>query len=917
MKRTILCSIIVTSLLGCNDSGDQIGLTDNVIDDYDKGLSAIQTLNVGSKSDRDDPILKSFYSKVISQAIEYNNSIHFDKENEFWSDLPLMGENMHSTQFALERLTLMSQAYIIPGQLYLNEELLNNINKALNVFVDKYYDGKHEITDWYFFQIGIPRELTTLVANLNQYLDYDLKKRVYDSIAVYQPSLEALWTGRTDSGFEDKQTSANRIDIAWGLLARGLMLKNDADIELAKKSFSTSPTDAYKKEKNALPYTAGAFELSTIDGFREDGSYVFHGSLPYSNGYGLDLLNRAAEILYIINGTDFDFTQSEKDKILDDAFKRIDEAYLPWLKDGLGLDPTAGRAVDRGFEQNFGKGQWAIQGLIKYYVLANYGSDPVVNSERKAKLGTFIKSFLNDEEGFYSKYGSDSKLYQKHKFENYLTQALTIKMGDEIKSSPYVYKKEPLLGTYVFGEMDRAVHRRDDFTFAVSSHSFRTGNFEIVGYEGSSMCYSADGMTYIYDSDISQYSDYWVVFDKSRPAGVTNDGKLPDNPFDCTWSSTSTYQRKSRLTWSGGVADTEENFGVFGMDYKDWQWSGSNLIYGFLNLRNQDPNVEAKKSWFMFDDYILALGSDISCNKDCSSIETTIDNRKASINNDVYVDGNKWQGADTISSVNYLHISGNTGNGLGVVFPETENLKINRSHREGDWLYTSARAGKLMDSTYVESDFIRVSIPHGDNGNDDYSYILMPEKDNGYLEHNYLDVASKFSILKKDSDLHLIEYIPKSTYAMNIFSKPSNSFTKLSSSRVLEEFKNHNNLNTPLTGTIASELLTAAETETFYGVDNGIKSTGSASVMYRLLNNELTLWVSQPTRDVMSVVLDFSGTGMKATSVISGKDNIVLNSDGSKAVVKFDLAYIGTAMVITDPKWLGKGLTYKFKIDME
>ncbi|MCG3729315.1 polysaccharide lyase family 8 super-sandwich domain-containing protein [Vibrio cincinnatiensis] len=912
-----ICAIAIAMLAACNDSGDTIGTTQVINDDYDLGLMRYQELFLGLKGERGNSIYTPLFSKTVLEANKYNNSIHFDKEGEFWSDLPLLGENMHSTHFSIKRLGEMSQAYVLPGDLQYNRSLLNTIETALNIFTAKYYreDGVPN-GNWYEWQIGIPQELMKIVSNIGTELNPETKDRIYASITNYMPSINALYTGRTGSGYEDKQTNANRVDMAWTMLAKGLMSKNDDDIEQSKKAFITFENDNYKDVTNALPMTAGAFELSTYDGFREDGSYVFHGSVPYSNGYGLDLINRAPEMLFVLNGTEFDFTQEEKDKILDDAFTRLFDSYLPWLKDGLGLDATAGRAVDRGFEQNYGKGQWAVQGLIKFYSLADLGSDTTVNSERKAKLGIFIKSFLTDEENYYGKFGSSSDLYKNHKIENYAKQALTIKYADIIKSSPYAYRKEPLIATYVFSEMDRVVHRREDFTFAISSHSYRTANFEIVGYEGAKGCYSADGMTYIYDNDVSQYSDYWVSFDNTRPAGVTNDGLLPDNPQDCSWSANNAFQRKSALTWSGGVADQDDNFGVFGLDYKDWQWNGSSLLMGFLQLRNQEPNVEAKKSWFMFDDYVLALGSDIKCNLDCSNVETTIDNKKLTGVPSVTIDGSQWGGSENISTVNYMHIKNNTSKGLGVIFPDTENINLKKEHRSGDWLYMSNRAAKLMDSTKVEREYLRTYINHGDNGNNSYAYILAPEVDKNYLDNNYTNIVDMFDIIENSENTHVVEYLPKSIFAMNIFDEPSNEFITESSSLILNEFESNNNANVPLSQGIADQILAASDSELFHGNSNGIKATGSSSIMYKLDGKELTIWASQPTRTVMSMVLDISAIGV-ADSVSSGSDNVKLSADGKKAVVKFDLTYIGTAMVVTSPKWLAKGNTYKFSLNLQ
>ena len=56
-----ICAIVIAMLTGCNDSGDTIGTTQVINDDYDLGLMRYQELFLGSKAERGNYIYSSFY----------------------------------------------------------------------------------------------------------------------------------------------------------------------------------------------------------------------------------------------------------------------------------------------------------------------------------------------------------------------------------------------------------------------------------------------------------------------------------------------------------------------------------------------------------------------------------------------------------------------------------------------------------------------------------------------------------------------------------------------------------------------------------------------------------------------------------------------------------------------------------------
>ncbi len=912
MKMKLLASLLAALCLnGCNDSGST-AVDSEPKTSWQQDLKNVQELIVGREGERDSAIYKAFFARIHSDAKTYMDTIVFNQEKMLWPDYPQSGSEDYSNEmhFFAQRLNVMSQAYITPGPLYLNPELWQKINQGLDAFLTRIYlsgnDGGKQVGGWYEWQIGVPQELMSLVANLDGYLGETLKRRITDSVDTYLQSIDNI-NGYPAPGYS---TGSNRVDQAWAMMVRGFVKQDKDDIVRAKKAFIDSQYNRYSSYKNVASGSPGAFRFGTIDSFRKDGSYIFHGDIPYSNGYGLDLLNRSAEMLILLHGTEFDFSATEKDTILNDAFDRLFTSYLPWLKDGIGMDATAGRAVFRGFEQNHGKGQWAIEGVLKFYQLADYGSDPIENAKRKQRVGRFVKAFLNNDFNFYSKYGADSSAVQPHDIEHYASRAISIKLAKDIMADASVpYVKEPLPGTMIFPEMDRMVHRTPTFSFALASHSYRTGNYEIVGGEGSRACFSADGMTYIYDDDLDQYMNYWVAFDADRPAGVTNDGISPHNQEECGWSSQTGRARKDTLRWSGGVSAGSEGFGIFGMGYKDW-----NGVRRSQTEHESLPHVEAKKSWFMFGDTILAMGSDIKCNAGCdwSNVETTLDNRKlrADGENQILVNGSVWQGQPSVDSVSAMHIDGNVATSqLGIVFPQPGPVDLLRENRSGDWMLLASRAAKMMDRTLVEGTFLRTSVAHSAE-KDSYAYVLLPGKT--AVETDNYAAHPTLAVLGNNADYHAVLDNVRNVYAMNVFAEPSAEYVTASANIIKPAFTGNDNVNVPLNSGMAAQLLSLAESETFYGDNHYVKSTGGVSLMSRLVGDELTVWISQPTRKVMSAVIDISESGYQIAGLLEGGENAALSADGHRAVVKFDLLLVGqsgSGVVDFD----AEGATYKLR----
>lgn len=213
-----------------------------------------------------------------------------------------------------------------------------------------------------------------------------------------------------------------------------------------------------------------------------------------------------------------------------------------------------------------------------------------------------------------------------------------------------------------------------------------------------------------------------------------------------------------------------------------------------------------------------------------------------------------------------------------------------------------------MKGTQVKGTFLQTALAHTAITDTSYAYLLLPGQSSAATTAYAASPAVK--ILASTAQLHAASDQASGAFAMNVFAPPGDAYTTASSTLMLGRFKAAGNLNAPLSGTEAAQLLTLAASEPLYGVDGHIRSTGGTSLMTRLTGDELTVWISVPLRNVMSAVLDFSGTGLKLSGVIEGGAHAQLNDDGSRAVVRPDIDFIGGV-------WEGRGVTYKLRFKVQ
>jgi hypothetical protein len=110
--------------------------------------------------------------------------------------------------------------------------------------------------------------------------------------------------------------------------------------------------------------------------------------------------------------------------------------------------------------------------------------------------------------------------------------------------------------TKVYAGMDQVVHLRPGFGFGVSMSSHRIGTYESTNDENFQGWYTGVGMTYLYNKDPLQFTDYWPTVNKYRLPGTTVDTMPRGNGEGAGYLSPLTGQSAENLNeiTSAGVS---------------------------------------------------------------------------------------------------------------------------------------------------------------------------------------------------------------------------------------------------------------------------------------------------------------------------------------------------------------------------
>ena len=530
-------------------------------------------------------------------------------------------------------------------------------------------------------------------------------------------------------------------------------------------------------EKNSAKVLQGRDSISkeylyvnSGDGVYRDGSLVQHFNIAYTGGYGAVWLGRTADMLYLLKDSPWDV----KDPTVNNVFNWVSDSFEPLIYKGAMMDMVSGRGISRQSTSDHVTGRATILSLLR---LAD-----AAPPEKAIAIKRMIKEWIQTDTTF-TNYANGLSIYQ-------------INLVNSLMSDPAIEPRGELVKNQVFAGMDRVVHLRPGFGFGIGMFSDRISGFEYGNGEHKKGWFTGAGATYLYNNDLKQFSNaYWPTVDSYRLPGTTADqskGTLRD------WASY--YNPRS---WVGG-SNLNGIYGTAGMDFSLEKLTGSSL--------------QGKKSWFMFDDEIVALGADISSSGE-AKVETIIENRQLNDNGDnkLIVNGeeklNQLGNSETLNNVKWAHLEGNVQKSdIGYYFPESTSLYGLRESRTGSW--SEINNGGSSES--IARNYLSLAFNHGNKPlNAYYSYVLLPNK--GVSETERYSSNADIIVLANTSAVQSVREKKLGITAANFYK---------------------------------------AETVDFITVEN------PASVMVQEESDGLTLSVSDPTQKQDKVIVELNKTGI-------------------------------------------------------
>ena len=448
--------------------------------------------------------------------------------------------------------------------------------------------------------------------------------------------------------------------------------------------------------RDASKLTTASGSLSSVflnvtsgDGFRADGSFVYHGIYAYAGSYGESLIQFIVPLVDMLNGSRWAVTDPNEANM----FQWVYNSFQPVIYNGLIMDMVRGRAISRFDETSQFIGGETVAAIIR---MAQFAS-PVDAAAYKSMAKYWM---------------------QADTVTNFVasTDLGTVALAESILTDDSIPSRGELIGHYTFAQMDRVVHLQPGYAFGVSMFSSRMGNFESINQENLHGWYTGYGMTYIYNADQTQFDDcFWPTVNPYQLPGTTVDTQFRAALVPANGYSSSGSAFLGTNNWVGGA--TLNNWGAAGMQMNAW-----------------NTDLVAKKSWFMFNDEIVCLGAGIICTSN-QDVQTIVENRKltGAGTNDFVVNGVEEPGAlnwtGYLSSVSWAHLTGNTaGADIGYYFPQPATLKSSRTIGTGSWYainpYEVGSPTNLLSRNYLALWF-----DHGTNPvNSSYSYVLLPGK---------------------------------------------------------------------------------------------------------------------------------------------------------------------------------------------
>lgn len=673
----------------------------------------------GTDLDMSSPAVAAYVEGLNGEATGYWNSMvksNSARADYIFPGLPMTqdksNEKSGNIGTTLQRLRILALAWATAdcdfyGNSYVRDEIIN----ATDFVVDNYFKlGKYSGMgdnaapgNWYHWEITDPTNLGNIAMVMYDELGAERVEKYAKAMQYYAPSC-------TSGGPNSKgpvMVGGNRLLKANGVAQAGILLKDSAMLENVSSGI-----------KNTLVYNDPSKLFLHSDneiGFYKDGSYIEHQALPYIAGYGADFYNNYGIFGALLKDTEWEiaYAPGEEALIHDFVFSGIE----PFLYETRTMDMVAGRDISRNGSSDRGRTVNVLSALLSLR-----GTFPT--AEGNKRFDSMMKYYI----------GQDKDYYYSH-----MPSINAIQIAKGLMEDESVQPRSNYALTKTFA-MDRSVHITPDFGLGIAMQSLRTFAHETINSEGKRTWNIANGMFFLYDADEKQFGgNYWCTVDPTRLPGITAEHVVLPNGMGTM--STNLYD------WTGG--SSIGGSGVAGTHMKALTSKDTHESYISVGPRT---GADMKKSYFMFGDRILMMGSSITSGT-TDHVETTVDNRKIKPDgsNVVTVDGkqaNLTSSATALENPDWLHITGNVaGADVGYYFPNDITVNALKETRTGNWADQGTTSGTATDT------YATFYVDHGVKPTDaGYAYVLLPGK--SAAQTAAYAKSPDVEILRQDGQIH-------------------------------------------------------------------------------------------------------------------------------------------------------------------
>jgi hyaluronate lyase len=550
--------------------------------------------------------------------------------------------------------------------------------------------------NWFTWEIGISGFVGKTLALLDA---------PRDLVTTYVASMDAYLRNGTngdvnlDSRFH---TGANLADITTNRVVQGALLGDDARIRKALQ-------DQFTVFATIDPYD---LRHGVTDGYYADGSFIQHSSVAYTGSYGKGLLSRVVQTVKLLDGTAY----ATSDDLVKVVQGWVETGFAPLIFEGWMMEIVKGRAVSRP-----GTGYDDVAVVIEAVVdLADYAS-----TADAARLRSYVKFTARPTLN-----------------PNSFVSPVSVARLAEIIADPAVVAADlnPAASSVAFNAMDKNVHRRPGYAFALARNSERISKYEYMSGENLLPWFQGDGAHYLYlagqDQTQAYGVDYFTTVSPYGLAGVTAPVEPrksipelygtayydnPTHPLNFTASSESqntyVYFPTGTNRHSGGA--TLDAFGAVGwVQSDDYAYAQrAKLPDDFVVYRN----ASATKSWFLLDDQIVVLAAGVG---DAHRAATTTVDARPSVDpaavEGVLRNGRRWTGAGA-ADLRWLHYS-NGAQSVGYYFHAGTRARVGL-----DQVTRSRRVVRTSNpDTAVTRNVFSLTLDHAAGALTSHAYSLLP-----------------------------------------------------------------------------------------------------------------------------------------------------------------------------------------------